>query len=369
MNFVNYIKKYSDETFEKMPFNDIDALVLAQMSYINFHLDLKRNTFKKMKNFVVENPKEFFFGSFDAMNNKKLLALLQKSKRFGDVKIGHCASYDDPETKTQFFALTCILPNGDAYVSFRGTDITINGWKEDLLIAYVDKIPGAELAYDYLLKESEHFTGRFYLGGHSKGGNLAIFAALMSNKKLREKLINAYSFDGPGTGVNFSNFRNPDEVLPKVKKFVTNNDIVGVVYNRIENVKIVVSTGVLLGGHDLFRWKVNVKEKDFVYSKDRSFFSKSHEEALTKWLVSVSQEDKQLAVNILSDLLGESENVFDLLKNALKVILTGKKTWDGYSIEQKARASEIFKKLASFYASAYTPKAIASQKRKAKAAS
>ena len=366
MNIINYAKKYKDSSFKELRFNNIDALIFAELAYINFGLEVKGKDFVTFKDLNISNPKDFYISSFDAVNNRKLFNIIKESKRYGDVQVGLCEELIDFQTNLQFNAMTFILPGGNFYISYRGTDISINGWKEDFLIAYQDYIPGVEVGTEYIHKVCKILNGRFYLGGHSKGGNLAVCSALNMDKMYNIRLLDVYTFDGPGAAKEITDYDNWELVLPKIKKFLTNNDIIGVVYNKIKKARIVYSTGILLGGHDPFKWQVDLEKVDFKYSADRSFISKSHEKALTNWLTTMSQEDKKLAVETLIEFLGESKTIYDLLWQAGHNLNSGRKKYAAYSIEQQEKTKEIFKQLGKYYLSAYSPAEIMKSRKLAK---
>ncbi len=354
MNLLSYTKKYKHLTFEVEPFNDVDALLFAEMAYINLSEITNDVSFTKLRYVEIESLKKTYLGSYDAINNKKLLDSIKDSERYGDVQIGLCQSVDDTEKEIQFSAVTFILPDGTGYIAYRGTDVSINGIKEDLLIAYTDRIPGNVLASKYLIEAAEHLDGKYYIGGHSKGGNLAVYAGINASKALAKRILHVYSFDGPGSQQSIKEARSWEAVLPKVKKYITNNDLIGVIYNRIHDAKIVVSRSLLLGGHDLFSWQIDKNRPDFVYTKDRSLLSKQHEEALTNWLDNISIEDKKLAVDILSELLGESTNIIDLLFKGLSNLKDASVTWDNYTEDQRKRIIATYVQLAKFYLDAYS---------------
>ena len=290
------------------------------------------------------------------MKNERLFKLMMKSKRYENIKVGYPKLAVDKKTLKQFYAATFVLPNRIVFISYRGTDVTINGWKEDLVIAYQEGMPAQKDAVEYFKNAISLFKGQFYLGGHSKGGNLAFYSAMTMNKSLEKRLIKAYSFDGPGIRKELSSFPAYERVRPKLTKYITGNDMIGVVYNKIPEAKIVFSPGILLGGHDVFAWQVDLIKGDFIYMKDRSAFSKGHEEALMKWLVEMSDEDKKLAVDVLTQFFGESKTIYDLLLNASRNLMFRKKEWEAYTPEQKEKAKEIFKRLAKYYLEAYSPK-------------
>ena len=285
------------------------------------------------------------------------------SKRYKNLRIGFCKSHLDEKEFTQFFALTILFPDKTGFISMRGTDTSLLGWREDFTIMYQDDMPSQEMAVDYVNEVVKHFDGNFYIGGHSKGGNLALFAALNLKKAANKRLIKAYSFDGPGFQKELETFPNYKGAIGKIQKYITGNDMIGVIYNKIHNAKIVDSKGLLLGGHDLFKWSVNIYRQDFRYVKDRSFVSKSHEEALTKWLESSTLREKQLAVEILSELLGESKTSYELLLKGVKNLNNTKDKWNTYTIEEKQKTKETYLKLIKYYLSAYSPRAFFGHKK------
>ena len=365
-NIIDYVKYIKDKTFAEKPFNDVDALIFAELAYVNFDLVAKGKDFVTLNRMGIKDERAFYKGSYDAPNNKKLIERIRHTPRYKNVKVGNCHMIDDKENKTQFFAMTFLLPNEEGYIAYRGTDTSINGIKEDLLVAYQDYIPGALAAIEYLKGAIKLFDGNFYIGGHSKGGNLALFAAFNLGKRANSRLIKAYSFDGPGFQKELETFPNYTGALPKIRKYITSNDMIGVIYNKIKTAKIVDSKGVLLGGHDLFKWSVNIYRQDFRYVKDRSFVSKSHEEALTNWLETTTPREKRLAVEILSELLGECKTPYELLLKGLGNLSSTKNKWDKYTLKEREATKQTYLNLIKYYLSAYSPKAFFEQRKEKK---
>lgn len=356
MNITSYVRFFGNKQFKDFPFNEVDALIFSELAYINFDLSIKEMNFVKLKDLKIEDEKTFYEGSVDALHNKRLINAMRKSKRYKDVKIGFCRSFIDKQNFTQFFAMTLVMPDNSGFIAFRGTDTSILGWKEDLYLVYEGKMPGQERAANYLREAAHLFAGQFYVGGHSKGGNLAFYAALHMGKKLESRFIKAYSFDGPGFKDGISHFEAYDRIGSRLEKYLTTKDIIGVVYNEVLNPKIVYSSGVLLGGHDPFTWSVSMMSGTFVYAKDRSMRSKKTEDALMSWLIEESYESKRLAVDILMTLFGQANTIYDLLLQAARVIANRKTIFSGYTVRQKEEAKETFKKLGRYYLSTYSPK-------------
>ena len=356
MNIIGYVKKFGDKTFKEMPFNEVDALILSELSYINFDLIKPTHKFHPLSRLVVKDRKAFYTGSVDASYNEKIVNLMMKSKRFKNLRYGFCESYRDEKQFTQFFALTILFPDKTGFISMRGTDTSLLGWREDFTIMYQDDMPSQEMAARYVNDMSKRFDGNFYIGGHSKGGNLAIYAALNLNKSIEQRLIRVYSFDGPGFRNDITKEESFGRISERINKYLTSNDMIGVVYNRINNPLIVYSQGILLGGHDPFRWRVGKSGESFFYVARRSKKSEEFEKGLMGWMTSLTDNDKKLAVNVLFRLLDDSQNIYDLLLRSFRLVRKAKDNLKEYTSEQIARTIEIYKALGKMLFNVYSPR-------------
>ena len=355
MNINHYLKKYKDVTFDELEFNELDSLILSELSYMNLDMyspSYKDNKFIKLATMRIRRPKEFSYGSVDAKYNLKMFDLMKHGKRFKDMQIGLCKSKfsEGDKRAVQFFAVTYILPNHTLYIAFRGTDITINGWKEDFHMTFMDTIPSQKDALSYTKAVLKKYDGPYYIGGHSKGGNLAFYSAFnLEDEELENRLINVYSFDGPGFKDGVKNFPSYLAIKDKVVKYMTHRDWVGMVYNNFRrNAIIVAATGILLGGHDPFSWQVNLTKARFVRVRRLKAF-KNSEIAFNKWLKSVSDKDKILACDIIFDLFKDAKTVYDLPKVVGNVMFHGKELLKDYSDEEKERIIKIVKRLIKQY--------------------
>ncbi len=364
MNLIQYVRFFGNKKFSDLPFSEVDGLIFAELAYINFDMYIKHMDFVKLKDLKIKDEKEFYKGSVDYRRNRILLEAMKKSKRYKDVKIGYCRSYIDEKKYTQFFAMTIVMPDNSGYIAFRGTDTSILGWKEDLYLVYENHMPGQEKAASYLKEAARLFSGMFYVGGHSKGGNLAVYGALNMDKRLERRMVKCYSFDGPGFKGGIKGFEAYSRIGHKFEKYLTTKDMIGVVYNEAEDPNIVYSYGVLLGGHDPFAWSISMKTARFVYAKDRSATSKNTEKALMTWLNEESYESRRLAVDVLITLFGQAKTIYDLLLQAARVITNRKTIFSDYTVKQKEEAKETFRKLGKYYLSAYSPKKYLTKKNK-----
>ena len=346
MNINGYIRKFGNKTFEEKEFNDVDALILAELSYINIDMLLPVNKDKVyIRDIDISSAKRnVFFDSVDAPYNKTMLKRMKDSVRFKDCLIRDIVKKFSKEDVNQFYAMSIVFPNNDVYISFRGTDITLIGWKEDFFISYQESILSQVQALDYSERIISKCKNRFYLGGHSKGGNLAFYVALNFAKKYEDRFINAYSFDGPGFKDGIEHLPNYESCIDRMIKYRTYNDVVGSFFNNMTKYKVVHSTGALLGGHDPFFWQIIASTGEFMYAKDISSTSKKYSKRIMNWLNSLSFEDRELATNAVFEVL-RGDNIYDLLKNFGKNILTSKKNLSSYSNDEQEHLKEIFKKL------------------------
>ena len=163
----------------------------------------------------------------------------------------------------QFAAMTFDLPDGSSYIAFRGTDATIVGWKEDFNMAFQYPVPSQAEAADYLNEAARHCRGKLYVGGHSKGGNLAVYAAANCRPDVSARLARVFSHDGPGfleQALQSEAFR---QVLPKIEKTLPQSSMIGMLLEHQENYKIVKSSSISIWQHNPFSWEIN--GDDFSY--------------------------------------------------------------------------------------------------------
>ena len=349
MNINGYIKHVKDKSFEELPFNYVDGLIYAELSYINFDLLLgKRDelTFKDIKK--EELTKEVFEGSVDANKNKIMLNLMRESIRYKNTVVRNAKRTFSKENVNQFFAVTFVLEDETLYLSYRGTDTTLIGWKEDALLTYQETIKAQEQALIYARYALRGKDNDFYLGGHSKGGNLAFYAALNLSLDKSNNMINAFSYDGPGFKNGITKFPRYKNVRNRLEKFLTYNDVIGSFFNNMKRYKVVHSPGLLFGGHDPFYWQVVSSTNDFKYAKDVSKASKKYSKRVMKWLESLTYDDRKLATEALFDVFATNNTIYDLFRNFLKNIISIKKSLAKYSKEEREKLKAIIRRLFGF---------------------
>lgn len=264
MYILDYVKKYKDISFKEMPFNEVDALLLAMLSYVPYDeiglkkkINSNKDVYKLIDNYVP--PKDV---------GERKLKYLELAKEFcvsSRYKHAHFAFFKkvrDRESEKQFQAITIIL-HDFAYVSFCGTDSTTIGWKEDFNMAYLNIVPSEVEAVNYLRRVSSLFLfKKLYTGGHSKGGRLAITASKHIRKT--NKLLGVYSFDAPNypSACYDENYKAIDKLI---HDYAPDESIIGRLMNEYRRKKIVSSCNKLLLQHDTFSWDIG--EKSFIYKR------------------------------------------------------------------------------------------------------
>lgn len=179
---------------------------------------------------------------------------MAKSVRFGKCVVRNYVNDIVTEAEQQFAAMEIVLEDGTSYVSFRGTDDTIIGWKEDFNLS-TGVVPAQKRAIEYLQKISEHTDGMLRVGGHSKGGNLAIYGSVMC-KSAHEKILEIYSNDGPGFSREFQELPETKEMMPKIIRIIPEYSIIGTLLEHEKEPVIVASSSKGLLQHDAFSWEV-----------------------------------------------------------------------------------------------------------------
>ena len=349
MTINSYIKKFGKYTFEQRPLGPVDFLILAELSMLSFDSIVNENGSVILKDLDPENiPPVVVEDSPDRRFNARQLKEMILSERFKNLEVKNIKRIFSEENVNQFYAITIVFPDGDFYISYRATDISLIGWKEDFLIAQQDTFLAQEQALEYLKEALKQESGRFYVGGHSKGGNMALYSAFHLSEEEAKRLIQAQSFDGPGMRKSIRQLPAYPYVIDKMIKYRTYNNVIGSLYNQFERYKVVHSTGLLFGGHDVYYWQINPITGDFLYAKDISAPAKKYSQRFMIWLETLPIEDRKLATDTLFKVFNDCKDVYDLPKKAPKDLLMIKKSLKEYPEEDQKKLKLIFKTLLQY---------------------
>ncbi len=336
-NIIDYVKKYGNETFSEKPLNEVDSLVLCQLVYLHYEKFVpgveKRNIPVSIQS-IYKNPERdrILDDYWYRENNKELFAAAAESVRFGSLKMNYYVNIINEDQETQFSAMTYVLEDKNVYIAYRGTDATIVGWKEDLNLAFSKPLHSQQLAVEYMERVAGYVAGDFYTGGHSKGGNLAVYAAMNCNRQTREKMIKVFNNDGPGFRPEIREQGNYQEIADRVAKFIPRSSLVGMILEDHGDYEIVESRGIGLLQHNAYSWKTD--GGSFVRAKNMTASKIMRDASLNEWILSLTEEETHAFVDTLYEVVSASEasNVFEFgaeWKKCLQNIIAAAKGVDG----------------------------------------
>ena len=315
-NIIDYVKEWGKYSFAEKPFNEVDSLALCQMMYFNYEEFVpgleERNVPVGIQSIYVHPDRDRILDDYwYRENNKELFASVAQSRRFGNLKMNYYVNIINEETQTQFSAMTYILEDKNAYIAYRGTDATIIGWKEDLNLAFSKPLHSQQLAVEYMDRVAGYIGGSFYTGGHSKGGNLAVYAAMNCTPETREGLIRVFNNDGPGFRPEIRELGHYEEIADRVIKFIPRSSLVGTILEDQDDYEIVESRGVGMLQHNAYSWKI--ENGAFLRAKNMTNGKLLRDAALNEWILSLSDSEIHAFVDTLYDVVAASEasNVFE----------------------------------------------------------
>ena len=368
-NILYFLKKYGNKSFDELPFNEIDALLLSQLSYLFFERTVP-NAYEgyNLKNVMVEkNALNLCVEAMNYKNNIRLVKIFKNTSRYDDIIFSDIACKFDVYKKQQFYAMTFWLKDF-LFLSFRGTDLTMVGWREDFNMWFSDETPCQSDAVEYTEKIYDKYNKKMMLGGHSKGGNLAFYAGLYSNNETINSIIRIYSFDGPG-------FKDKEPFLSNEYKKIKNkcytysseSSIVAILLYHVDNVIFLKSKSFSILQHSAYNWLIK-DEYSLRRIKNNKILSRFLDRALTKYLLVTTDKERKRFVEILFKIAEDNPNstLLDIKYHPFKYIknLLRRKKLLTYSQNKFLKLE--FKKMRVCFKDVYDARKIEKKKRKAK---
>ena len=311
MNIYNYIDDYGIYSFKEKKFNEIDAIIFSFLSYANFDGIMKKN-----KKCTIQEIGRMHLGFFPGKDRNVmavrdgniLLRYLKDTKRYKDCIISHYEYVGDQDV--QFGAISIEYQPNRVYISFEGTDELFSGWKENFILSYKFPTKSHQLAIEYLNKHYTFSMKRLIVGGHSKGGNLALVGAMKANFLVRSKIKYVYSGDGPGLLDNEYKSKRYEKLKKKYIHIIPDSSFVGLLLNHSNDIVIKASNKGILD-HNIMYWQV-----DGTHFKRAELSSMSQEldREIAKWLDEYEDEDKKKFVKNLDDIFKKAKikSILDL---------------------------------------------------------
>lgn len=318
-NIIDYAEKEMSRITDK-PLNAVDSLILAQFSYIHFDGMVPGISEDGAAVRLGDLLKAEHFGAMlrdvrDPDNNRKLLFALAASPRFRDLRMNYYIDKVDPVQEKQFSAVTFMLEDGTAYVAFRGTDATFIGWKEDFNMAFTCPVPAQTEGVAYIHTVGARFSGSLRTGGHSKGGNIAVYAAMKCAPAVQDRIIQIFNHDGPG----FKNsvFEAPEylRVKARISKTLPQSSLVGMLMQHQENYRVVDSRRFDILQHDPFSWIVEAD--DFKYAEAVSAAAMHRHKTIDQWLSGLTDQQRELFIETLFRVIEatDSETIYEFAED------------------------------------------------------
>lgn len=296
MELLDYLQWRNDVPLSVSPFNEVDNVIFSYLSYIDFR-DLKEdwNGFFDLKELFQDFCEKHSLEEIQTTGEfteraPLLLQEMMAGERFSATKVGYYAEDFDKDKVKQFAALVFLLPDGRNYISFRGTDKTITGWKEDFLMSCQSETAGAKEAVAYFNKIAPVLEGELILGGHSKGGNFAMYAAAFCEAEHKERIMQVYNNDGPGFREEVIQSPEFQELLPKIITIAPQSSIIGQLLSNPAKQHVIHSTAKGILQHDAMTWEA---EKDRLLSSELDELSHYAKTTLGSWLESMDDESRE----------------------------------------------------------------------------
>ncbi len=298
-------------------FNEVDSMILARFSYLLFDKIImnENETIESISQKMRDIPNENFLYNGD----KELITYLGQSSRFKNMIVTDYVRNNDKENEKQFGGITIHISSEEMYISYIGTDSTIYGWKEDLNMAFMDNVPCQIAGKEYAEKIMKKYANKnVRIGGHSKGGNVAIYSAITISQEMQKRIIKVYNYDGPGFSKNIIDKYGDDEIIHKIETYIPQDSIIGRVLNHKEKMTISLSTQKGILQHDIYSWQV--LKDELIHSEKNTQISEYIDKTLTDWLESTTAEQRKIFVDTVFELFYSTDaNTFGEISENLSI--------------------------------------------------
>lgn len=316
-NLFDYIG-WERSTFDEKPFGPLDAAVLTQACMIDapgvvpgtsrapgiltrLSALISPQAFGARFEDIISSggddlPDDMFTGLVPG-DIRHLLHLLAASPRFRDLRLRDLRSVVSERRSIQFGAMTFTWRDRFAFVGFRGTDSGLAGWRENCAMCYEDETGSQRLARRYLGEVAGHLPRRLHVGGHSKGGNLALYAALTCPDTLLERVERIWALDAPGFKPGRFAAGDYDRVRDRAVRLAPQDSIVGALLEDAVPIQTVRSFAFGPQQHSVFTWEVS--GDDFERLERPSDFSLGVAAVTSEWIAGMDIAERRRAVDAL----------------------------------------------------------------------
>ena len=309
-NMLDYIKEFGHVSFEERAFSEIDALVLTELEYLPLEKVVPSDengenfvTVKEIAEYMQEHKQELFDENpmMITQERHEVSQVIADAPRFQSLKFFGVVSEWDKDTTKQFAAVTVEVEPSVRLVVFRGTDETLIGWKEDFLMTYSPLVAAQTDAKEYLAKQASLWDGDLMISGHSKGGNLAIYAAATQVEDVQLRIVDIFCFDSPGLYRSVLETKGYQNIVPLAMRYIPQDSLVGLMLESEVPYVIVKSNASGAMQHSAMTWEI--EDGQFIKMEKLTKNSQLNDQTFKKWTESVSDEELELFWNVFFELL------------------------------------------------------------------
>lgn len=328
MNLFDYLADTGKSDFSEIPFGEVDALCCCQLSYLPLEVFSAQTGFDAPPQTVSEvcagylshrQACEAHYGRTMAPKHTRFARAVGSAPRFSGAQVYGFVAALDPDAQMQFAAMTIRLSDGACFIAFRGTDGTLVGWREDFNLGFLDRVPSQSAALSYLETAAARFPDAvLYTGGHSKGGNLAVYAAAFCKASVKARIRAVYCHDAPGFQPEVLESAAYRGIEARIQSFVPQTSIIGMLLSHSERYRVVHSNQHGLMQHDPYTWEV--KDGSFVYVDGVNRTSKTIDRTVKVWVDSMDKAQQERFFDAVFALLSatEEETVAGLVRTWYK---------------------------------------------------
>jgi len=304
MNILFDVIETQNKLLSDLPFNDVDSLVFATLAYCDFS-QILTNTPLCFCDIDVQKIKAPKSANERYQNHYQLLKHVAESKRYAQFAISDFVNIFCNQSDKQFSAVTFVYDKF-VYVAFRGTDATLVGWKEDANLSFMQSIPAQQEALLYLEKIAKKYKRKIILiGGHSKGGNLAIYASSKCRWLVQRRIKAVFCHDGPGFLKDFFETKGYKRISGRIQKTVPPSSIIGMLLENPTHYQVIESQGKSIFQHNPYFWKV--VDHQFVQLEEMDAGWIEFNQQLNEWLNTISLQKRKEFVTLLFDFFETAE--------------------------------------------------------------
>lgn len=302
-NIIDYIEWRGDLSFENSPINEIDDIIFSRFSYIPFRcielkdIDTIGDIALKMKDLDIDN--------YLWNDDKIFLQKIGNCKRFKNIKVSDYIEIFDKAAEKQFAAITLWIQDSKKYISFRGTDSSLVGWKEDLNMGFRKDVPSQKEAVKYLDSIANKYKDNLIVGGHSKGGNLAVYSAVFCKDNVKDRIERVINADGPGFDNSVILTNNYKKMLNRIQTYIPQSSIVGRLLEHEEQYQVVKSVQKGIMQHDIYSWEIEPTKLIRIPTVTNN--SEIFNGIVSDWLKNTTPKQRENFINVIYEIIMETQ--------------------------------------------------------------